>query len=80
MPLHYFQLLCNINFDRLEAERRKREQQEREEYEARLKHERMIREIELTKQHRERTASILIKSYEYLARSSAEEWHLKQVL
>lgn len=70
----------SINFHRLEAERRKREQHEREELEARVKHERMIREIELTKQHRERTGSILIACYEYLARSNASEWQLKQVL
>lgn len=67
-------------FDRLEAERRKREYQEKEEYETRLKHERMIREIELTKHHRTRTTSILVASYQYLARSDANEWQLKQVL
>ena len=60
-------------------ERRRKEQQEKEEYEARIKEERQIREIELCKTHCERSSSLVTLCMGSLASWSVQHWQLKQV-
>ncbi len=60
-------------------ERRKKEQQEREEYEARIKEERQLREVELCRIHCERSASLVTLCMGSLASWAVQHWQLKQV-
>lgn len=65
--------------DRLDMERRKKEQQEKEAYEARIKEERQIREVQLCRTHCERSAALLTLCTGSLASWAIQHWQLKQV-
>ncbi|KZS04568.1 Protein CASC1-like protein [Daphnia magna] len=59
-------------------ERRRREQQEKEEHEARIKKERQIREVELCRLHCERSTALLTLCTSSVASWAIQQWQLKK--